>query len=66
MNPIPPEQNIVRALATDDEERSQEGFAYYSQIHVKNALCFQCLAIEVAPGFLKNDWSQPKIKLSYW
>jgi hypothetical protein len=40
MNPIPSEQDSVRALATDDEERSQEGFASHSQIHVKNALCF--------------------------
>jgi hypothetical protein len=27
MNPIPPEQDSVRALATDDEERSWDGFA---------------------------------------
>jgi hypothetical protein len=47
MNPIPPEQDSVRALATDDEERSQDSFASHGQIHVKNALCFWCLAIEV-------------------
>jgi hypothetical protein len=40
MNPIPPEQDSVRALATDDEERSQDSFASYGQIHAKNALWF--------------------------
>jgi hypothetical protein len=48
MNPIPPEQNNVRTLATDDEERSWDSLASYGQIHVKNALRFLCLAIEVA------------------
>jgi hypothetical protein len=24
------------------------------------------MLIIIFPGFLKNDWSRPKIKLSYW
>jgi hypothetical protein len=48
MNPIPPESNSVCALATDDEERSRDGFASHGQIHIKNALCFQRLTIEDA------------------
>jgi hypothetical protein len=31
MNPIPPEQDNVRALATDDEERSRDGFGSHGQ-----------------------------------
>jgi hypothetical protein len=40
MNPIPPEQDSVRALVIDNEERCRDGFASHGQIHVKNALCF--------------------------
>jgi hypothetical protein len=55
MNPIHPKQDNARALATDDEERSQDSFASHGQIHVKNTLCFLCLAIEVAQRNIGHD-----------
>jgi hypothetical protein len=38
MNPIPAKQDVVCALATDDEERSQDGLVSDGQIHTKDAL----------------------------
>jgi hypothetical protein len=47
-NPIPPKQDSACTLVVNDEERSWDSLASHSQIHVENALCFWCLAIEVA------------------